>query len=188
MTYKQIKKIRLKLKMTQKEFSAILGFSKNHFQKLETGRAKITKSFILHMQIIKKHGIKVLMLAFFALGLFGCGVYEAQPPGVYGVPESRNEFLKYDLEAIFLETKECTGLQYGAFSDISFTVVEGSFICDAGNLRAGCFIVPNIITIVVGMDYYVPYILRHEIIHYLLYLDDGNLDAQHVNDLFYLCE
>jgi len=113
--------------------------------------------------------------------LAACGQADAltpQPPGVY-VDET---YVTY-LAAQFAEAQDCADLPAGAFADLSVVQMPPKFPCRW--YVAGCsgeYLPPN--TILLGSRV----AWKHEVLHYLLYVNTGDADAGHASDLFGRCE
>ena len=111
-------------------------------------------------------------------GLSGCGQeLSAAPAGVY-IDASTEEFLKKAFE----ETKSCTGFENGQFKDLSVVLMPPTFQCP--HFASGCsgeYVAPN--SVKIGNTY----IWRHELIHFLLHVNTGDLDASHQSPLFNTC-
>lgn len=89
------------------------------------------------------------------------------------------------LEQEFLDTVECTGLE-GSFWDVAiFLMPPPTFACTGNNLNGkmcyGEFVKPNKILLADNNSW------RHEVIHYLLYKNTGDLDPDHESELFGEC-
>lgn len=119
------------------------------------------------------------------LALSGCGpqafgsdgVHKVSPPGLY-----TDATLLEHLQKGFYEAKDCAGLAAGEFDDLSVVIMEPQFPCQwYPNGCSGEYVVPN--TVKLGS----PYVWKHEVIHYLLYVNTGNSDSGHASDLFWQC-
>ena len=106
----------------------------------------------------------------------GCGV-QASNTGIY-VDQSYSEHLSSQ----FTLTKACTGLPQGNFEDLLIIVMPQSFPCMEGkSLCAGQFRTPNIVKLGDVWSW------NHEVVHYLLYENSGDLDPSHTSTLFREC-
>ena len=114
----------------------------------------------------------------YAFLLSGCGQEtSASPAGIY-VDSTTEKFI----QKVFSETKECVGLEKGNFNEISMVIMPPTFPCSHySNGCSGEYVVPNLVKL--GNLY----ATRHELIHYFLYLNKGDLDANHESSLFNLC-
>ena len=123
--------------------------------------------------------MKPFCLIILALMLAGCGAeedaLEASPPALL---QSRS----IDLRKTYSETQDCTGLKGEAFEVLSIEFRDEQWPCEWGNC-IGEFISPNKIILTDSA------LFAHELIHYLLWLNSNphHADAEHENELFYLC-
>ena len=86
------------------------------------------------------------------------------------------------LQSQFDETKSCTGLSKGSFNDLSIVMMPPSFPCPY--YASGCsgeFSNPNSIKIGLFNAW------KHEVVHYLLYVNTGSPDTDHVSPFFNSC-
>jgi hypothetical protein len=122
--------------------------------------------------------ICLLLGIFTFLALSGCGNrLSAAPAGVY-VDSTTEQYL----QQAFDETKACTQLTQGEFEEVSVVLMPPNFPCQY--YASGCsgeFVEPNLVKI--GNLY----VWRHELIHYLLYLNTGDPDTAHQSPLFNQC-
>jgi len=110
-------------------------------------------------------------------GLGGGAFNKANPPGLF-----TDQTLVEYLQTAFDETKACAGLANGNFDDLTVVMMEPQFPCRW--YESGCsgeFVTPN--TIKLGS----PYVWKHEVIHYLLYVNAGDADSSHSSELFWDC-
>ena len=125
-----------------------------------------------------------LLLAIFGLSsLYGCGSEstasqgEPNPPGVF----TDSTFINH-LKKDFDDLKACTGLSKGEFEEVTIVVMPPSFPCRWYDGEcSGEYNPPN--TIKLGS----PYLWKHEAIHYLLHVNNGNSDSSHQSPLFQSC-
>jgi hypothetical protein len=123
--------------------------------------------------------VNLLILGtFILLGLGGCGnSTSASPAGIY-IDGMTQEYLKQSFD----ETKSCTALTEGKFEDLSVGMMPPFFPCSYySNGCSGEFVEPN--TVKVGSLYS----WRHELVHYLLYINTGDADQSHRSPLFDTC-
>ena len=123
--------------------------------------------------------MKILTLIF-ALILYGCGdSVSAKPGGVLVNPEYVSR-LKTD----FAKVEECTKLKGETFESLHVEIFPYDFPCrwKKGNFCSGEFAEPNIIMLSQAA------VFRHELIHYLLYLNLGDSDPNHESPLFKSCQ
>jgi len=108
----------------------------------------------------------------------GCGTnVSAGPSGVF-VDNSTEKFLKQS----FTEAKDCSGLEQGAFEEVSVVFMPPTFPCK--HYAGGCsgeYVNPNFLK--VGSLF----VWKHEVIHYLLDLNTGDPDPGHKSPLFKDC-
>jgi hypothetical protein len=112
-----------------------------------------------------------------AQGIGGGGFNKANPPGLF-----TDQTLVEYLQTAFDEAKACAGLANGSFDDLTVVMMEPQFPCRW--YESGCsgeFVTPN--TIKLGS----PYVWKHEVIHYLLYVNTGDSDSAHKSSLFWDC-
>ncbi|MHB8482840.1 MAG: hypothetical protein ACYDBV_08955 [Nitrospiria bacterium] len=112
--------------------------------------------------------------------LLGCGNNQAAASGVQGVFIDSNTISF--MQTQFDETKTCTGLSKGSFSDLSIIMMPPSFPCPY--YTTGCsgeFDTPNFIKVGMFNSW------RHEVVHYLLYVNTGDPDSQHTSPFFKTC-
>ena len=110
--------------------------------------------------------------------LIGCELdLSASPAGMY-IDSTTENYLK----TMFEETKECSELSEGTFKEISVVIMPPVFPCRYyDNGCGGEYREPNLVKL---GSYYV---WRHEVIHYLLYKNTGQSDANHESELFKNC-
>lgn len=107
----------------------------------------------------------------------GDGTNKVSPAGVY-----TDATLIDHLQVAFDETKTCSALEAGEFEDLSVVMMEPRFPCPwYANGCSGEFVTPN--TIKLGS----PYVWKHEVLHYLLYVNTGRADPDHDSSLFWEC-
>lgn len=116
-----------------------------------------------------------------AFALEGCGAdtsaAPAAPAGIY-VDSTTEAFL----QAAFIETKECTGFESGSFENLAVVIMPPDFDCQ--HYSSGCsgeFVAPNSVKISN------PNIWRHELVHYFLFVNTGDIDKSHQSPLFDAC-
>jgi hypothetical protein len=86
------------------------------------------------------------------------------------------------LQTKFDEAKTCAQLSKGTFGDLSIIMMPPSFPCPY--YTSGCsgeFDEPNLVKIGTFSSW------KHEIIHYLLYINTGDPDTNHASSLFQTC-
>ncbi len=108
----------------------------------------------------------------------GCGEQASAGKAGLFIDNSTENFLK----AEFNDTKICGGFENGSFEDVSIVMMPPTFPCE--HYAGGCsgeYVNPNHLK--VGSLY----VWRHEVIHYLLDLNNGSPDAAHKSDLFKTC-
>lgn len=133
-----------------------------------------------------------MLLAFKRIGLLGlllitlinstsCGkTTQAATSSLQGVFIDANTISF--LQTKFEETKSCTQLSKGSFSDLSIIMMPPSFSCPY--YTSGCsgeFDEPNLVKIGTFSSW------KHEVIHYLLYVNTGDPDTNHTSSLFQTC-
>lgn len=130
---------------------------------------------------------KAIAAGILAISLAGCGQIEnsadppqsapAPPTGIY-VDSTADQWLRDK----FAETKACVGLPEGEYDSLTIVMMPPSFPCP--HYPDGCngeFVMPS--TIKMGSAW----IYRHEVIHYILWLNTGDADPGHKNVLFLTC-
>ncbi|MBI1824410.1 MAG: hypothetical protein HY200_02635 [Nitrospirae bacterium] len=86
------------------------------------------------------------------------------------------------LQQKFDEAKTCAQLPKGNFSDLSIIMMPPSFTCPY--YTSGCsgeFDEPNLVKIGTFSSW------KHEVIHYLIYVNTGDPDTNHTSSLFQTC-
>jgi|GEM_PF-1169971 hypothetical protein len=109
--------------------------------------------------------------------LTGGGFNKPNPPGMF-----TDQTLVEYLQAGFDEAQACSDLARGSFDDLTVVMMEPQFACRW--YESGCsgeFVTPN--TIKLGS----PYVWKHEVLHYLLYVNTGDADSNHASELFWDC-
>lgn len=113
-----------------------------------------------------------------AIGLGGCGNdLSAAPAGVY-IDATTEEYLK----KTFNEVKQCTDFSEGTFEELSVVLMPPTFACK--HYASGCsgeYIAPN--SLKIGNLH----VWRHELLHFFLYVNTGDLDTAHKSPLFNQC-
>lgn len=130
--------------------------------------------------------MKIIRLIILSFVLYGCGQVQADPPGQPGV--FADITINAMLEKNFNEVKECTKLANGSFSDVAVVFVAPNQLVVNGKTALGDFIAPNTLNVEVmkkNSDSVTTF--RHEAIHYLLYLNTGDSDANHNSPFFNSC-
>lgn len=86
------------------------------------------------------------------------------------------------IKDIFHDVEECANLK-GDFESLTFILMPPAFPCTdlEGKKCDGEFTTPNTIK----FSYF--WAIRHETLHYLLYLNTGNPDPSHTNKVFESC-
>ncbi|HXN06312.1 MAG TPA: hypothetical protein VN944_04505 [Nitrospiria bacterium] len=112
------------------------------------------------------------------LNLSGCGTKtEAAAAGVY-VDSTTPAYLRTGFDL----AKTCTQLTGGSYDDLSVIVMPPAFPCPY--YSTGCngeYTEPNIIHVGAYSAW------RHEVIHYLLYVNTGDPDTNHTSSFFTTC-
>ncbi len=122
-----------------------------------------------------------LHFVFFSLLFFsisGCGEQASAGKSGLFIDDSTQTFLKTEFD----DTKDCGNFENGEFENISVMIMPPTFPCK--HYAGGCsgeYINPNHLK--VGSLY----VWRHEVIHYLLDLNQGDPDAAHNSALFKTC-
>lgn len=114
----------------------------------------------------------------FATMLTGCGQLEVDPapPGIY-VDATYAEHLQAEFE----EVEACSEMS-ASFDDLAVVIMPRFFPCEwSANGCMGEFTSPNLIKIGI------PFSWKHEVLHYLLYVNTGNADSGHGSDMFWRC-
>ena len=126
----------------------------------------------------------LIVLLFFALT--ACGSAEAESPGQPGIFMDISIYHAFEVE--FNKTKACTKLPDGEFSEISLVFVgAGVLLNDNININ-GIIAPPNTITIKTFSIMLDPKrAFRHEVIHFLLLKNTGDIGADHTSPLFGNC-
>ena len=134
--------------------------------------------------------MRSLSIIILCIMLLGCGkeylpntAGSTVQPAVSGVHVDKAYFDTLDQE--FKETTSCTGLN-GDFWDVAiFLMPPPNFPCNGKNLEGkmcyGEFIRPNKVLLADRYSW------KHEIIHYLLYQNTGDLDPNHESEMFDNC-
>ena len=130
-------------------------------------------------------GLKAVLGAAILLAIGACGATDlgggsfnkANPPGMF-----TDQTLVEYLQQAFDEAKTCGNFELGDFADLTVVMMEPQFPCRwYENGCSGEFVTPN--TIKLGS----PYVWKHEVIHYLLYVNEGDADSNHDSALFWDC-
>ena len=115
------------------------------------------------------------------MGTMGCGkTSEAATSSIQGV--FIDAITISFLQTKFDETKSCSQLTTGSFNDLSIIMMPPSFPCSY--YATGCsgeFDEPNLVKIGMFSSW------KHEIVHYLLYVNTGDPDTNHSSPLFQTC-
>ena len=128
---------------------------------------------------------RILITLSFLLFLTACGGSEnpagRAPTGLY-----TDQTLEDHLIGAFEETKSCTGLEEGLYENLTVVMMPPIFTCtyydDGCN---GEYVTDGVShTILLGRAG----VWKHEVVHYLLYVNTGSADAAHDNNLFDNCE
>ncbi len=105
------------------------------------------------------------------------GLNKAGPPGLF-----TDATLTDYLMTGFDEAKLCTGLQGGTFEELTVVMMEPQFPCRwYADGCSGEFVAPN--TVKLGT----PYVWKHEVLHYLLFVNTGQADPEHTHNSFWNC-
>lgn len=111
------------------------------------------------------------------LAVCACGSADAAQPGVYV-----DDTLVADLATRFDQVQECADLPAGSFEDLAVVMMPQRFPCPYySGICSGEFVPPN--TIRIGT----PYDWKHEVVHYLLYVNTRGADPGHESELFWRC-
>ena len=85
------------------------------------------------------------------------------------------------LKTVYDQVQKCTKLEGQPFEELHIEVYNAVIQCDSGPCF-GQFTEPNIIRYVLSFNFF-----SHEVIHYLLFLNTGDSDSNHQNELFKSC-
>jgi len=131
-------------------------------------------SFVQRIQLL---GLTLIII----LSMAGCGkTSQAVASSTQGVFIDANTVAFLQRE--FNETVTCTQLSQGSFNDLSIIVMPPSFPCPY--YATGCsgeFDEPNLVKIGMFSSW------KHEMVHYLLYVNTGDPDTYHKSPLFQTC-
>lgn len=104
-------------------------------------------------------------------------------PSISGIHIDKSYFDLFEKE--FLEVVECTGLNADFYDVAVFLYPTPNFPCTGNNLKGkicyGEFARPNKILLGDRMSW------KHEVIHYLLFKNKGDMDSEHKSDLYSKC-
>jgi hypothetical protein len=130
--------------------------------------------------LILKRGL-LAALVLMSMATMGCGkTSQAATSSMQGVYIDANTISF--LQTKFDETKICAQLASGSFSDLSIIMMPPSFPCPY--YATGCsgeFSEPNLVKVGMFSSW------KHEIVHYLLYVNTGDPDTSHTSPLFQTC-
>ena len=115
------------------------------------------------------------------ISMTGCGkTSQAASSSLQGVFIDANTIAF--LQSKFDETKTCTQLTKGSFNELSIIMMPPSFPCPY--YASGCsgeFDEPNLVKVGMFSSW------KHEVVHYLLYVNSGDPDTNHSSSLFQSC-
>ena len=115
------------------------------------------------------------------MATMGCGkTSQAAASSIQGVFIDANTITF--LQTKFDETKTCSQLSKGTFNDLSIIMMPPSFPCPY--YATGCsgeFDEPNLVKVGMFSSW------KHELVHYLLYVNTGDPDTNHTSPLFQTC-
>lgn len=131
-----------------------------------------------------------MKLLFVALGFFlltSCGDGQGHANGLSGV--HLDQSVSEDLEGIFDATVACTGSQSGSFEDLSIVFVARPVLLNGDILRVGEYLPGGFVRILLLQETAAPIrkTIGHEMLHYLLEVNTGDLDPEHIHDLWDQC-
>ena len=129
---------------------------------------------------------KFICLLFLVFGLASCGVkglipateplYDGEIDGAYVSSE--------DVLATAIIVKDCMGLTDRPFPFPKIRALSGGNAVQCGDRVArGCYF-PGIIVVPDNVELDV---VAHEFVHHYLYLENGDLDAEHKSEFFLKC-
>lgn len=128
------------------------------------------KKLLVYPVVMKTFYLLILALMLTACGSAEDGM-EAGPPGIFP-PQSIKK--AETLKSLYEETQECTGLKGEAFESLRIEIVsELPCSSDPQKKCSGRFTTPN--KFLITHDF----VLIHETIHYLLWLNEGDADNNH---------
>ena len=115
------------------------------------------------------------------MAAMGCGkTSQAAASSLQGVYIDANTISF--LQTKFDDAKTCSQLSKGSFSDLSIIMMPPSFPCPY--YASGCsgeFDEPNLVKVGMFSSW------KHEVVHYLLYVNTGDPDTNHTSPLFQTC-
>lgn len=115
------------------------------------------------------------------MSAMGCGkTSQAAASSLQGVYIDANTISF--LQTKFDDAKTCSQLSKGSFSDLSIIMMPPSFPCSY--YASGCsgeFDEPNLVKVGMFSSW------KHEVVHYLLYVNTGDPDTNHTSPLFQTC-
>jgi len=127
--------------------------------------------------------MKRIFCAILLVVLYGCGSQASiaednpNPPGLH-VDSTLIRILRKQFE----QTKACTGLEKGDFDSLAIVIMPDKFRCRwYDGYCSGLFVPPNTIRLGKKLSW------RHEVIHYLLYVNKNEVDYFHESRFFKEC-
>ena len=118
--------------------------------------------------------MKIYLIIIFLL-LSGCGTHQANDNLRF------SDEYKDKLVMSFYEVKDCVDVFLGEYVELSLELMPGQFICLDNKICFGSFTTPNMILFTSFRTY------KHEVVHYLLYVNFNDLDKNHDSELFLKC-
>lgn len=126
-----------------------------------------------------------VILGFFLLT--SCGDGQGYANGLSGV--HLDQSVSEDLEGIFDEILACSALNQGRFEDLSIVFVARPVLLNGDILRVGEYLPGGFVRILLLQETSAPIrkTIGHEMLHYLLEANTGDLDPEHTNALWDQC-